>query len=69
MVRRKLPRRWSFIMSVLMERCCGSPERLQRMTRIGLVGETFFGLRIMMRTFWSSRLMVRYSPELMVALL
>ncbi len=47
----------------------GLPERLQRMTRIGLVGETAFGLRMMMRTFWSSRLMVRYSPELMVALL
>ena len=39
------------------------------MTRIGLVGETAFGLRMMMRTFWLSRLMVTYSPELMVALL
>ena len=68
-VRRKLPRRWSLMMSVLIERCCGWPERLQRITRTGLVGETFFGLRIVMRTFWSSRLMVRYSPELMVALL
>ena len=36
---------------------------------MGLVAETSFGLRIMMRTFWSSRLMVRYSPELRVALL
>jgi len=35
--------------------------------RVG--GGDVFGLRIMMRTFWPSRLMVRYSPELMVALL
>ena len=50
-VRRKLPRRWSFMVSVLMESCAGLSERLQRMTRMGEVGETFFGLRIMMRTF------------------
>jgi len=50
-VRRKLPRRWRRMVSFLIESCAGLSERLQRMTRMGEVGETFFGLRIMMRTF------------------